>query len=141
MINKDRILKLLRDYKEWKSDFKECLASIEECDDERLKKIIYHSIRSYFLDFHILCEDYISINLKDMNKYKIDISAIEGMEIIKDSNRVSNDFYQFYFVSRKYRNRLAHRYKMPSDTDLLQNLKNNMSFIDELEKAIESLAK
>ena len=63
------------------------------------------------------------------------------MEIIKDSNRVSNDFYQFYFVSRKYRNRFAHRYKMPSDTDLLQNLKNNMSFIDELEKAIESLAK
>lgn len=33
-----------------------------------LKKVLYHSVRAYFLDFHILCEDYISINLKDINR-------------------------------------------------------------------------
>ena len=69
MINRDRVLKLLRDLKEWESDFVECTKSLENCNND-IKKILYHSIRAYFLDFHILCEDYISISLKDLNKYK-----------------------------------------------------------------------
>lgn len=141
MINKDRALKLLKDYKEWKNDFNECIDSLDLCADDKLKKVICHSIRAYFLDFHILCEDYISITLKDMNKYRIDISAIEGMEIIRDNNRITDDFYQFYFVSRKFRNRLAHRYKMPLDEELIKNLKENMICIDELEQAIKELVK
>ena len=93
------------------------------------------------MDFHILCEDYISISLKDLNKYKIDISAIEGMEIIKDSNKISEQFFEFYSKSRRLRNRLAHRYKMPSDEELLLNLKDNLEGISELERDIKELAK
>lgn len=74
-----------------------------------------------------------------MNKYKIDISAIEGMEIIHDNKRISSEFFQFYSISRRYRDRLAHRYKMPSDFELIKNLKDNISLIDELKKAIENL--
>lgn len=140
MINRDRVLKLLRDLKEWESDFVECKKSLENCNND-IKKILYHSIRAYFLDFHILCEDYISISLKDLNKYKIDISAIEGMEIIKDSNRISDEFFEFYSKSRRLRNRLAHRYKMPNDEELLLNLKNNLEGISELEQAVKRLAK
>lgn len=140
MINKDRVLKLLRDLKEWKSDFTECTNSLEICNND-IKKILYHSIRAYFLDFHILCEDYISISLKDLNKYKIDISAIEGMEIIKDSNKISDEFFEFYSKSRRLRNRLAHRYKMPNDEELLLNLKNNLEGINELEQVVKELAK
>ncbi len=139
MINRDRVNKLLVDFREWKSDFNECLISLESCNDDKLKKVINHSIRSYFLDFHILCEDYISINLKDMNKFKIDISAIEGMEIIKNSNKISDDFVEFYIISRKYRNRLAHRYKIPTDEALIDNLKNNLKYIDEIENSIKKL--
>lgn len=140
MINRDRVLKLLRDLKEWESDFVECTKSLENCNND-IKKILYHSIRAYFLDFHILCEDYISISLKDLNKYKIDISAIEGMEIIKDSNKISDEFFEFYSKSRRLRNRLAHRYKMPNDEELLLNLKNNLEGISELEQAVKRLAK
>lgn len=140
MINRDRVLKLLRDLKEWESDFVECTKSLENCNND-IKKILYHSIRAYFLDFHILCEDYISISLKDLNRYKIDISAIEGMEIIKDSNKISDNFFEFYSRSRRLRNRLAHRYKMPSDEELLLNLKNNFQGISELEQAVKELAK
>ena len=140
MINRDRVLKLLRDLKEWESDFVECTKSLENCNND-IKKILYHSIRAYFLDFHILCEDYISISLKDLNKYKIDISAIEGMEIIKDSNKISEEFFEFYSKSRRLRNRLAHRYKMPSDEELLLNLKDNIEGISELERAIKELTK
>lgn len=139
MINKDRVLNLLRDYKEWKNDFNECIDSLDLCIDDKLKRVICHSIRAYFLDFHILCEDYISITLKDINKYRIDISAIEGMEIIRENNRITDNFYQFYFVSRKFRNRLAHRYKVPSDEELIKNLKENMVYIEELEQAIKEL--
>ena len=140
LINRDRVLKLLRDLKEWESDFVECTKSLENCNND-IKKILYHSIRAYFLDFHILCEDYISISLKDLNKYKIDISAIEGMEIIKDSNKISDEFFEFYSKSRRLRNRLAHRYKMPNDEELLLNLKNNLEGISELEQAVKRLAK
>ncbi|WP_297422342.1 HepT-like ribonuclease domain-containing protein [Clostridium sp.] len=138
MINRDRILKLLRDLKEWESEFRECIYSIERCD-ENIKKFLFHSIRAYFLDFHILCEDYISISLKHLNKFKVDISAIEGMEIIKNSSVISNNFFEFYTTSRRLRNRLAHRYKMPKDEELLLDLKNNLEYVDELEKSIKDL--
>ncbi|MDW8800281.1 hypothetical protein P8V03_03840 [Clostridium sp. A1-XYC3] len=140
MINRDRTLKLISDFKEWEQDFKECLASIDSSGD-KIKKFLYHSIRAYFLDFHILCEDYISITLKYLNKFKIDISAIEGMEIIKNSNKVSEEFFEFYSSSRKLRNRLAHRYKMPKDEDLLLNLKDNVKYLEELEEALKELLK
>ena len=140
MINRDRVLKLLGDFKEWNNDFIECLDSLEKCDNQ-IKKLLYHSVRAYFLDFHILCEDYVSISLKDLNKFKVDISAIEGMEIVKNENRVSNEFFEFYCTSRRLRNRLAHRYKMPKDEELLLNLKNNLEHISELEHSIKVLIK
>lgn len=140
MINRDRVLKLLGDFKEWVSDFKECIDLLEKCDNG-IKKLLYHSVRAYFLDFHILCEDYVSISLKHLNKFKIDISAIEGMEIIKNENKVSYEFFEFYSTSRRLRNRLAHRYKMPKNEDLLLNLKNNLDYINELEQSIKELIK
>lgn len=140
MINRDRVIKLLGDFKEWESDFKECIDSLEKYDNG-IKKLLYHSVRAYFLDFHILCEDYISISLKHLNKFKVDISAIEGMEIVKNSNEISDGFFGFYSTSRRLRNRLAHRYKMPKDEELLLNLKNNLEYISELEQAIKELIK
>lgn len=138
MDNRDRILKLFGDLKEWKMDFRTCMDSLEKCDKD-IKKIIFHSVRAYFLDFHILCEDYISLSLKELNKFKIDISAIEGMEILKNYNKISVKFFEFYCTSRRLRNRLAHRYKMPTDEELLSNLKNNFDDISELEQSIKRL--
>jgi uncharacterized protein YutE (UPF0331/DUF86 family) len=139
LINKDRVLKLLRDYKEWYGDLGEAIEELEKCEDDKIKKLLYHSIRAYFLDFHILCEDYISISLKELKKYKVDISADDGMRIVKDSKMVSEDFYAFYSSSRRLRNRLAHRYKVPQDDDIYLNLKNNIKYIDELEESIKRL--
>ena len=130
MVNHSRVVKLLEDYKEWKSECFECIEEINNNDNEKIKKMLFHSIRAYFLDFHILCEDYISINLKELNKFKIGISAIEGMETLKDSLCISEEFFDFYFISRKLRNRLAHRYKLPKDEELLLNLKENLKNID-----------
>ena len=98
MINRDRVLKLLRDLKEWESDFVECTKSLNNCNND-IKKILYHSIRAYFLDFHILCEDYISISLKDLNKY-IDV-VIKTSKIEKNENKIlieytiSDDLYKY----------------------------------------------
>lgn len=139
MINRDRVLKLLRDYKEWYEDLGEAIEELEKCEDYKIKKLLYHSIRAYFLDFHILCEDYISISLKELKKYKVDMSADDGMRIVKDSKLVSEDFYDFYSSSRRLRNRLAHRYKVPKDDDIYLNLKNNIKYIDELEESIKKL--
>lgn len=139
MINNDRIIKLLKDFREWQEECNICLQELSNAESENLKRIIYHSMRAYFLDFHILCEDYISINLKELKKFKIDISAIDGMEIIKDSNIVSNEFYNFYVISRRLRNRLAHRYKLPKDEELVKNIKENYTLIDEIKKSLIKL--
>lgn len=139
MINRDRVLKLLKDYKEWNDDLREAIEELQVCEDDRMKKLLYHSIRAYFLDFHILCEDYISICLKELKKYKIDISAADGMKIVKDSSLVSKEFYEFYDASRRLRNRLAHRYKVPTDNDIYLNLKNNLQWISELDDSIKNL--
>ncbi|MEG2017036.1 MAG: hypothetical protein RR128_01090 [Clostridium sp.] len=139
MINKDRVLKLLVDLKDWKVEYINCIKEIENCNNEIVKKILLHSSRAYFLDFHILCEDYISILLKELNLYKISISAIEGMEIIEKNGMISKEFHDFYTVSRRFRNRLAHRYKLPSDDVLLSNLKDNFQLIGELEESIKDL--
>lgn len=141
MVNHNRVIKLLEDYKEWKIECFECFKVIENNDDENMKKLLLHSIRAYFLDFHILCEDFISISLKELNKFKIGISAIEGMEIIKDSSGISEEFFCFYITSRKLRNRLAHRYKLPKDMEILENLNKNIDSISELETAITNLLK
>ena len=138
MINRDRVLKLLEDFKEFKIELEDCITSLDNCD-EAIKKILFHSIRAYFLDFHILCEDYISISLKNLNKFKVDLSAIDGMEIIANSNRISTEFFKFYTNSRKLRNRLAHRYKVPKDEELLQNLKENLEYLSELQEGIKAL--
>lgn len=139
MVNNNRVLKLLEDYKEWKLECYECLNEIESNENEKIKKLLFHSMRAYFLDFHILCEDFISISLKELNKFKIGISAIDGMELLKDSSYVSEEFFKFYLVSRKLRNRLAHRYKLPKDLELINNLKNNITYINELEICISNL--
>lgn len=141
MVNHSRVIKLLEDYKEWKIECFECIEEIDNNDNDRIKKMLFHSMRAYFLDFHILCEDFISISLKELNKFKIGIAAIEGMEIIKSSSIVSEEFFNFYFTSRRLRNRLAHRYKLPKDEELVINLKNNLKSINELEVAIENLLK
>lgn len=72
-------------------------------------------------------------------KFKIDISAVEGMEIIRDANRISDEFFAFYVVSRRLRNRLAHRYKLPKDEELLANIRSNYALIEELEMAVKNI--
>lgn len=79
--------------------------------------------------------------MKHLNKFKVDISAIDGMEIIMNSNKVSKDFFEFYSASRKLRNRLARRYKMPEDEELLLNLNNNLKYALELEESVKELLK
>lgn len=139
MINRDRVLKLLKDYKEWHEDLREAIEQLEICEDEKMTKLLYHSIRAYFLDFHILCEDFISISLKELKKYKVDMAAADGMKIVKDAHLVSEEFYDFYSISRRLRNRLAHRYKVPSDDSIYLNLKNNLKSIGELEESLRKL--
>ncbi|MGL5766204.1 MAG: hypothetical protein ACRCX8_11245 [Sarcina sp.] len=141
MINKDRVLELLEDFRKWENDFKECILQIEKCENEKMGKILYHGGKAYFWDFHILCEDYISINLKELKKFRIDISAIGGMELIKDCGIVDEETLDFYDKSRRLRNRLAHRYKVPEDEVLVKNLEDNMECVEKIQKNLKQMLK
>ncbi|MGL4799897.1 MAG: HepT-like ribonuclease domain-containing protein [Cellulosilyticaceae bacterium] len=139
MINNDRILKLLLDLKEWEEEYQAGVEALSVSETEKMSKIISHSLRAYFLDFHIWCEDFISIYLKALKKFRIDLSAIEGMELLKDEGVVSETFYRFYASSRRLRNRLAHRYKLPGDGELIDNINDNHAILVELENALKDL--
>ena len=58
-----------------------------------------------------------------------------------DIVKISDEFFEFYSKSRRLRNRLAHRYKMPDDEELFLNLKNNLEGISELERTVKELAR
>ena len=106
----------------------------------RLRKCYFIVLELIFRFSYTLWRLYI-YKFKRVKKFKIGISAIEGMETLKDSLCISEEFFDFYFISRKLRNRLAHRYKLPKDEELLLNLKENLKNIDELERVIENLLK
>lgn len=55
------------------------------------------------------------------------------MELIKNSNILSTDFFVFYTASRLLKNEISTRYRIPSDEELLLNLKNNLEYILEFE--------
>ena len=61
--------------------------------------------------------------------------------MLKKHKPVFHYFFHFYFISRKLRNRLAHRYKLPKDEELLLNLNDNLKSIEELESVIATLLK
>ena len=63
------------------------------------------------------------------------------MEVIVSSEKISKELLDFYSTSRRLRNRLAHRYKVPKDEVIYLNLKENIKFIRELEEAIKELDK
>ena len=60
MINRDRVLKLLRDFKEWEEDFKLASIKLEECEDavkyfgrkaDKNRKIYNGMLKTYFYSF------------------------------------------------------------------------------------------
>ncbi|MBP3888365.1 MAG: DUF86 domain-containing protein [Cellulosilyticum sp.] len=100
-------------------DIKEFMSIIEKGNDGLGAKFILYGLKQIFMDFFITVEDFTSIMLKELKKYKIGMDMKQGLEILKVQHILDEEMFVFLNKSRLMRNRIAHRYKEPSKEELL----------------------
>ena len=100
-------------------DIKECMSIIEKGNDGLEAKFILYGLKQIFRDFFITVEDFTSIMLKELKKYKIGMDMKQGLEILKAQHILDEEMFVFLNKSRLMRNRIAHRYKKLSKEELL----------------------
>ena len=115
-------------------DIKECMSIIEKGNDGLEAKFILYGLKQIFMDFFITVEDFTSIMLKELKKYKIGMDMKQGLEILKAQHILDEEMFVFLNKSRLMRKRIAHRYKKLSKEELLTFIeKYHMDF----EKVLE----
>ena len=131
-MNQERLTKIIEDLQECLSDIDECLYFLEnKQDDKIIQKLSKSSLRQLFVSFHTILEDFCSITLKEIKKYKIGISLYDSFNILKESNIIDEDIFLFLEKSRIIRNRISHRYKEPSHEELFNHIiKYHNNFFD-----------
>ncbi len=129
-MNKERLMKIIEDMQECIGDMRECMELLNtRKDDKLIIKLSKSSLRQLFVSFHTILEDFSSILLKEIKKYKIGITLHESLTVLKENNIIDEDTYVFLEKSRLIRNRISHRYKEPTHEELFQHiLKYNDNF-------------
>jgi len=126
-MNKERLMRIIEDLKECSSDIDECIEVLNSSNDNLVLKLAKSSLRQLFVSFHTILEDLCSILLKEIKKFKIGITLSESLKILKEVGILDEELYIFLEKSRLIRNRISHRYKEPSQEEL-------MGFIEEYHK-------
>jgi len=138
-MNEERLMKIIEDMQECIADINECLEVLESRKDDKLIiKLSKSSLRQLFVSFHTILEDFCSIVLKEIKKYRIGITLHESLNLLKESGVIKEDTYIFLEKSRLIRNRISHRYKEPKYEELLEHIlkyNNNLEDIVKISKS------
>jgi len=138
-MNKERLLKIIEDMQECKVDIDECIDILERYNDNQIMiKLAKSSLRQLFVSFHTILEDFCSIVLKELKKFKVGLTLSDSLKLMKDSNVINEDTYIFLEKSRLIRNRISHRYKEPNHEELLAHIikyRDRIDVIIEIAKA------
>lgn len=122
-MNNERLLKIIEDMQECIADIDECIQVLEKFkDNEIMIKLAKSSLRQLFVSFHTILEDFCSILLKELKKFKIGMTLSDSLLIIKEKNIIDEETYIFLEKSRLMRNRISHRYKEPSHDELFTHI-------------------
>lgn len=137
-MNKERLLKVIEDMQECKADIDECIDILEQYkDNEIMIKLAKSSLRQLFVSFHTILEDFCSIILKELKKFKVGITISDSLRVLRDSNVINEDIYVFLEKSRLIRNRISHRYKEPTHEELFDHIikyRNRINIIIKIAK-------
>lgn len=122
-MNKERLLKIIEDMQECKADIDECVHILEKHkEDAIIMKLAKSSLRQLFVSFHTILEDFCSIILKELKKFKVGITLSDSLKLLKNNKIIDEDTYIFLEKSRLIRNRISHRYKEPSHEELFAHI-------------------
>lgn len=132
-MNEERLLKIVEDMQECKSDIDECIDILGKYGDNAIvTKLAKSSLRQLFVSFHTILEDFCSIILKELKKFKVGITLSESLKLLRDSNVIDEETYIFLEKSRLLRNRISHRYKEPGHDELLEHIIKGRDNIDKI---------
>jgi uncharacterized protein YutE (UPF0331/DUF86 family) len=141
-MNNERLLKIIEDMQECKADIDECIYILENSQDNKLMiKLAKSSLRQLFVGFHTILEDFCSLILKELKKFKIGITLNDSLTLLRDNNVFDEETYIFLEKSRLIRNRIAHRYKEPKHEELLAHIVKDKDKIDTIIKIAKSYLK
>ena len=137
-MNKERLKKLLYDLDITTQDLKKSLDLVKKyTDNEELKLEFSNSLKYKYLSLFIIYEDFISMLLKEYNKYEIGMTIDKAIKKLNDSDHLTNNLNDFLHSARLIRNKIGHRYKQPSVESIiifLDDNEENMSILHELIK-------
>ncbi|CAG9714621.1 HepT-like ribonuclease domain-containing protein [Clostridium neonatale] len=132
-MNNERLIKIIEDFKECLNDIDECIDVLDNDNGNKLMiKLAQSSLRQLFVSYHTILEDFCSIALKEIKKYKIGITLQESLVVLKDNNIISDELFTYLDKSRLIRNRISHRYKEPTFEELYNHIKRNKKYLDDI---------
>lgn len=132
-MNKERLIKIIEDFQECLADMDECIEVVEnETENKLMIKFAMSSMRNLFVSFHTILEDFCSIMLKEIKKYKIGITLHESFGILSESGIIDDELRCDLDKSRLIRNRISHRYKEPSNEELINHMKKYKSHFEKI---------
>ncbi|WP_297427010.1 HepT-like ribonuclease domain-containing protein [Clostridium sp.] len=122
-MNQERLIKIIQDLQECTSDIEECVDILsDEKNSNIMLKLAKSSLRQLFVSFHTILEEFCSITLKEIKKYKIGISLYDSLVILKENDVIDGNLFSFLEKSRLLRNRISHRYKEPNHEELFEHI-------------------
>jgi uncharacterized protein YutE (UPF0331/DUF86 family) len=131
-MNEERLLKIIEDMSESIANLGTCKSLILAHPTDETTKFIAFGLKQIFVDFFITVEDFTSIMLKELSQFKVGMDMRQGLEILKEKAILDETLFSFLNRARLLRNRISHRYKEPSQEEL-------MGFIEEYHKQFISL--
>lgn len=130
-MNKERLLKIIQDMKECIEDIDECIEILTKTNSDKvIIKLAKSSLRQLFVSFHTILEDFCSIILKELKKFKVGMTLSESLNILRENGILDEEAYLFLEKSRLIRNRISHRYKEPSHEELIAHLIKHRDKLD-----------
>lgn len=131
-MNKERLLKIIEDMTEVIKNLKDCRQVLQCAVEDEKTIFIEFGLKQIFVDFFITVENFTSMLLKELKKYKIGIDMKSSLEIMLNNNVIDNDIFIFLNEARLLRNRISHRYKEPSREELLDFINTNINNFDKI---------
>ena len=136
-MNEERLLGIISDMSESIEQLKKCRMILESKEEDEISVFITYGLKQLFVDFFITVEDFTSVMLKELKKFKIGIDMRQGLDILHENNIFDQKQSDFLNEARLLRNRISHRYKEPSREELLNFVKENEVALDEVLNVIK----
>ena len=138
-MNKERLKKLLYDLDITTADLNKSLELVKKySDNEDLKAEFSNSLKYKYLSLFIIYEDFISMLLKEYNKYEIGMTIDKAIKKLNDAGYLTNNHNDFLHSARLIRNKIGHRYKQPSVESIIKFLDDNKENMYEIHALIKA---